>query len=39
VRTPTNCDLLNYLAVNNILGTIARCQQDHYRGDIFIHLS
>ena len=39
VRTPTNCDLLNYLAVSNILGTTARCRHDHYRGDITIHLS
>ena len=34
VRTPTNCDLLIYLAVNYILDTTARCQRDHRRGEL-----
>jgi hypothetical protein len=34
VRTPTNCDQLNYLAVNYILDTTARCQRDHRRGEV-----
>jgi hypothetical protein len=34
VRTPTDCDQLNYLAVNYILDTTARCQRDHRRGEV-----